>query len=147
MSNLMLRRSVVVVATVASLFAGAVAIRAAAGWTAAVAPLEQPPDPAALVSQLKDEHSRADAVTDELSQMLSRAAELQAALTAAQDKASTDTQSAADLATRLAEAQAKLANLQRQMAAAASQPSGGAAPGAGGGGGGGEHEGEHEDDD
>jgi hypothetical protein len=140
MSNLTLRRSVIIVATMASLFVGAVAIRAAAGWTASVAPLEQPPDPAALVSQLKGDHARADAVADELSQVLGRADELHAALIAAQEKAAADALSAEDLARRLAEASQKLAMLQSQMADAQSQPS------AAGGGGEVQHEDEHEDE-
>lgn len=59
MSNLTLRRSVITAATLISLFGGAVAIRAAAGWTAASGPLEEPPNPAALVTQLKNERAHA----------------------------------------------------------------------------------------
>jgi Skp family chaperone for outer membrane proteins len=115
MSSLTLRRSLVIVATVASLFGGAVAIRAAAGWTASAAPLTAPPDPAALVARLRDEKARADAIGQELSQVVSRAAELQDALAAAQAKAATDAKAAAVLAGQLAAAQQRLATLQTQL--------------------------------
>jgi len=117
-SNLTLRRSVVVAATVISLFGGALAIRAAAGWTAAAGPLEQPPNPAALVTQLKNEKAHAAALADELGQVVAQARDLRAALEAAQAKALTDSQTATDLAAQLAEAEAKLVSLQAQMAAA-----------------------------
>lgn len=117
MSSLTLRRSLVVLATVASIFGGAVAIRAAAGWTATTAPLAAPPDPAALVAKLTNEKARADAITQELSQVVDRAVQLQSALAAAQAKAVTDAESAAALAAQLAEAQQRLATLERQLAA------------------------------
>lgn len=132
MSNLTLRRSIITAATLLSLFGGAVAIRAAAGWTAASGPLEQPPNPAALVTQLKNERAHAAALSDELEQVVARAQELRAALEAAQAKAATDAQTAIDLATQLAAAEKKLASLQAQMTAAtarrASSTSGAAAP-------------------
>jgi uncharacterized membrane-anchored protein YhcB (DUF1043 family) len=120
MSNLTLRRSLVILATVASLFGGAVAIHAAAGWTASLAPLTAPPDPAALVAKLQDEKARADAVGKELLQVVNRASELQDALTAARQKAASDAKSAARMAAQLAAAQARLATLQRQLASQAS---------------------------
>jgi uncharacterized membrane-anchored protein YhcB (DUF1043 family) len=133
MSSLTLRRSLVILATVASLFAGAVAIHAAAGWTASLAPLTAPPDPAALVAKLQDEKARADAVAQELLQVVNRAAELQDALTAARKKAAADARSAAGLAAQLASAQARLATLERQLAAqGSSTPASAAAPGAAG---------------
>jgi Skp family chaperone for outer membrane proteins len=127
MSALTLRRSLVILATVASLFGGAVAIRAAAGWTASSAPLTAPPDPAALVAKLQDEKAHADAIAKELAQVVSKATELQDALTAAQEKAATDAESAADLAAQLAVAQKRLATLERQLAAQRSTTAGAAA--------------------
>lgn len=115
MSNLTLRRSLVILATAASLFGGAVAIRAAAGWTASAAPLAAPPDPVALVAGLRDEKARADAITEELSQVVSRAADLQGALSIAQEKAATDAAAAADLSAKLAAAQQRLATLEAQL--------------------------------
>ena len=125
MPSLTLRRSIVVVATVASIFGGAVAIRAAAGWTALSAPLNAPPDPATLVSQLGNEKARADAITSELSQVVDRAAQLQDALAAAKAKAESDAKAAAGLAAQLAAAQARLAALEKQLAQQAGSSSGG----------------------
>lgn len=124
MSSLTLRRSIVVLATVASIFGGAVAIRAAAGWTALSAPLAAPPDPATLVAQLRTEKARADAITAELSQVVDRAAQLQDALAAAKAKADSDAKAAAGLASQLAAAQKRLTALERQLAQQASAPSG-----------------------
>jgi hypothetical protein len=123
MSSLALRRSLITVVTIASVFGGAVAIRAAAGWTASSAPLSQPPDAAALVGKLQDEKARADAVAAELRQVLDRSAELEQALRLAQEKVATDAVSAKALAEQLAAAEAKLATLQRQLAAAPRQAS------------------------
>ncbi len=120
MSRLVLRRSLVTLVTIASIFGGAVAIRAAAGWTAGAAPLDQPPDAAALVGQLRDEQARADAIAAELGQVLDGSAQLQDALRAAQEKAATDAASADGLAKQLAEAQVRLATLERQLASARS---------------------------
>lgn len=137
MSSLTLRRSLVILATVASLFGGAVAIRAAAGWTASAAPLIAPPDPAALITRLRDEKARADAIGQELSQVVSRAAELQDALAVAREKAAGDAKTAAGLAAQLATAQQRLATLQTQLdtrtsSASAAAPGSSAAPPPGG---------------
>lgn len=118
MSRLVLRRSLITLVTIASIFGGAVAIRAAAGWTAGAAPLDQPPDAAALVGKLRDEQARADAIAAELEQVLDRSAELQDALHAAREKAVADADSADALAEQLAAAEAKLAALERQLASA-----------------------------
>jgi hypothetical protein len=130
MSSLTLRRSIVVLATVASIFGGAVAIRAAAGWTALSAPLGAPPDPATLVAQLRNEKARADAITAELSQVVDRATQLQDALAAAKAKADADAKAAAGLAAQLASAQRRLAVLEKQLTqqASTSGGSGGSAP-------------------
>ena len=145
MSSLTLRRSLVIIATVGSLFGGAVAIRAAAGWTASTAPLSAPPDPAALVGKLQDEKARADAIGQELSQVVSRATELQDALAAAREKAAADAKSAAGLAAQLTAAQQRLAELERLVAAGSSSGAGpapaGAAPAPPGG------DGQEKDDD
>jgi len=120
MSSLSLRRSIVVLVTVASLFGGAAVIRAAAGWTVDAAPLgEKPPDAATLVANLQAEQTRAAGLSDQLSQVTARATDLQAALEAAQEKATTDAASADDLAAQLASAKSRLATLESQLAAAA----------------------------
>ncbi|MDH4334877.1 MAG: hypothetical protein OEW24_06410 [Chloroflexota bacterium] len=116
-SNLPLRRSLIVLAVLASLLGSAVAIRAAAGWTASLA-LDPPPDPAQLVTDLQNERAHASALSDELAQVLAGAGELRAALEAAQAKAEADAGTATQLAEQLAAAEAKLAQLERQMAAA-----------------------------
>lgn len=125
MSSLTLRRSLVILATVASVFGGAVAIRAAAGWTASSAPLVAPPDAATLVTQLKNEKARADAITEELSQVIDHATQLQDALTAAKARADADATTAAGLASQLAAAQKRLAALEKQLASQGSGSSGG----------------------
>ncbi|MGZ8563258.1 MAG: hypothetical protein ACXWWU_06540 [Candidatus Limnocylindria bacterium] len=122
MSSLTLRRSLVILATVASVFGGAVAIRAAAGWTASSAPLAAPPDAATLVAKLQDEKARADAITQELSQVVDRAAELQSALAAAMAKADADAKTASGLAAQLATAQRRLATLEKQLASQGAAP-------------------------
>ena len=127
MSSLTLRRSLVILATVASVFGGAVAIRAAAGWTASSAPLSAPPDAASLVSQLRNEKARADAITQELTQVVDHAAQLQDALAAAKAKAEADAKAAAGLAGQLAAAQKRLAELEKQLGLPASAPSGSSA--------------------
>jgi hypothetical protein len=116
MSRLALRRSLITLVTIVSVFGGAVAIRAAAGWTSGAAPLTQPPDAVALVGKLRDEKARADAMAAELHQVLGRSAQLQDALSVAQEKAVSDAASADQLASKLAAAEAKLAALQRQLA-------------------------------
>ena len=125
MSSLTLRRSLVILATVVSVFGGAVAIRAAAGWTASSAPLAAPPDPATLVAKLQDEKARADAITQELSQVVEHASELQSALAAAKAKADADARAASGLAAQLAAAQKRLAALEKQLASQGSAPAGG----------------------
>lgn len=125
MPSLTLRRSIVILATVASIFGGAIAIRAAAGWTALSAPLTAPPDPVTLVAQLRNEKARADAITAELSQVVDRAAQLQDALAAAKAKADSDAKAAAGLAAQLAAAQKRLAALEKQLALQAAPSSGG----------------------
>jgi chromosome segregation ATPase len=116
MSRLALRRSLITLVTIVSVFGGAVAIRAAAGWTAGAAPLNQPPDAAALVGKLRDEKARADAMAAELHQVLDRSAQLQDALRLAQQMAVSEAASADQLAGQLAAAEARLAALQRQLA-------------------------------
>ena len=124
MSSLIARRSIVTLAVVTSLFGGAAAIRAAAGWTATSAPLVAPPNPAALVTTLQDEKARADAVAQELAQVVKQAAELEDALAAARAKAAAGAETAAGLARQLAAAQARL-GIQPGQAGASGSPASG----------------------
>ena len=130
MSGLIARRSIISLAVIASLFGGAVALRAAAGWTASAAPLVAPPNPATLVTTLQDEKARADAVAGELAQVVQHARELEDALAAAQAKAAADGETASGLAKQLAEAQARLGTLQGQAGVSGSSGSGASGPGA-----------------
>jgi hypothetical protein len=118
MSSLPLRRAIVFLGAVAALYAGGLAIRAAAGWSGQSQPLaEPPPDAAALVAQLVDERSRAEQLTAQLQEAIARSQELESALAAVTDKAARDARSAQRLASRLDGARAKLLELQRQLAA------------------------------
>jgi len=136
MKNLLARRSLVVLTTVAALAGGVFVVNAAAGWVATAADLGQPPlNAAELMSDLEQERAYAATLGDQLREVASRATELETALAAAQDKAETDAAAAAQMASKLAAAQAQLAALQAQMgAAAAAQPAGSASSGGTGGG-------------
>ena len=120
MSSLQIRRAIVVLGAVLALYAGAFAIRSAAGWSGQSQPLaEPPPDAAALVAQLVDEQARAEQLAAQLQQATAHSNELAAALAAVTDRAANDAQSARRLARQLDAARAKLLELQRQLA---SQP-------------------------
>jgi len=120
MSALSIRRSIVVLVAIASLFGGAAVIRAAAGWAAdATASSKAPPDAGQLVGQLEAEQAYAAALADQLHQVTGKADELRTALEAAQAKAENDAASADDLSAQLAAAQARLKTLEAQLAAAA----------------------------
>jgi len=135
MKNLLARRSLVILTTVAALAGGVFVVNAAAGWVATAADLGQPPPNAAeLMSDLEQERAYAATLGDQLREVASRATELETALAAAQDKAEAAAAAAAQMASRLAAAQAQLAALQAQMGAAAAQPAGSASSGGTGGG-------------
>jgi septal ring factor EnvC (AmiA/AmiB activator) len=119
MSSLTRRRSVVAVSVVAALFVAAFTIRLAASFTAGSAPLtDRPVDANQVMAQLQDEQARAAALADQLAQVNAQSSELRDALKAAEDKATSDSATAEDLATQLEAARAKLAALEAQLAAA-----------------------------
>lgn len=123
MSSLSIRRAIVFAGAVLALYAGAFAIRAAAGWSGESQPLAQPPpDAAALVAQLLDEQGRAEQLAAQLEQATAHSQELTDALAAVTDKAAQDTQSARRLARQLDAARDKLLELQRQLASRAAPP-------------------------
>lgn len=123
MSSLSIRRAIVFAGAVLALYAGAFAIRAAAGWSGESQPLaQQPPDAAALVAQLLDEQARAEQLAAQLEQATAHSQELTDALAAVTDKAAHDTQSARRLARQLDAARDKLLELQRQLASRAAPP-------------------------
>jgi uncharacterized protein with von Willebrand factor type A (vWA) domain len=122
MSSLTIRRAIVFAGAVLALYAGAFAIRAAAGWSGESQPLAQPPDAAALVAQLLDEQARAEQLAAQLEQATAHSRELTDALAAVTDKAAQDTQSARRLARQLDAARDKLLELQRQLASRPAPP-------------------------
>lgn len=123
MSSLSLRRTIVFLGAVLALYAGAFAIRSAAGWSGQSQPLaEAPPDAAALTAQLVDERARAQALAAQLEQATAHSRELVDALAAVTDKAARDARSAHQLSRQLDEARARLEALQRQLATRPAPP-------------------------
>jgi len=117
MSSLSMRRAFVFLGAVLALYAGAFAIRSAAGWSGQSQPLaEAPPDAAALVAQLVDEQARAEQLAAQLEQATVHSRELSDALAAVTDKAAHDARSARQLSRQLEDARARLLELQRQLA-------------------------------
>ncbi len=131
---LVIRRNLVVAGVVASLVLGAATVRAAALWTAASAPLEQPPAALASIRQALDqERARSAAIEQQLADLSKASDDLAAALAAAPAQVTSDSSTASGLRTSLLAAQAKLAQLEAalkaaQAAQAARPSSGGAAP-------------------
>lgn len=127
---LVIRRNLVVAGVVASLVLGGATVRAAALWTAASAPLEQPP--AALSSikhALEEERSRSAALERQLTDLTKASEDLSAALSAAQAQVNTDSSTAEVLRASLATAQAKLVQLEATLKAAESAHAATRAPG------------------
>ena len=142
------RRATIVIALVASLAIGFLAIRAAATWASAAAPLEMTPVAAqALQARLADETARAKALETRLTAITAHAQSVQDALTAAQVRLTADSAHAEDLTAQLATAKAKLAALERSIKAANSVRLTGLSTRAttSGGASGGEHEGVDDD--
>lgn len=142
---LLIRRNLVIVGVMSALVLGGATVRAAAAWTAASAPLEQPP--AALASirdALAQERARSAALEQQLGDLTKASTDLAAALEAARAQVTADSGTASTLRASLAAAQAKLTQLQAALKAAqAAQAAAPAAPPpvpAGGGG-----EGGHDD--
>ena len=110
------RRTLTVIAVVASLIVGFGAIRASAAWTAAAAPLTVAPVTAdALQARLAEESVRSAALLDRLTSLTTHADELAAALAAAQARIDADATHAAELAKDLATARQKLAALEKSI--------------------------------
>ena len=136
--KLLARRALVTAGVVASLVFGLVAIQAAAAWTAAAAPLSPPPVTVeSLQGQLQGERDRSAALQAQLDALTQQAAQLTAALEAASTRAGSDLKTADSLRAQLKTAQAQLAALRKQLAAAAraTPPPAAPAPAPGGGGG------------
>lgn len=114
------RRAAVVAGVIASLLLGAGAIRAAAEYTAAAAPLSVAPESMdSLVARLATEQARSAALQAQLDAVRTSTADLGVALDAARGTIETDTKVAAELQLRLTAARTRLAKLERSLAAAA----------------------------
>lgn len=125
--NRRLRRPLVVLGVVLSLFLGAASIRAAAGWTAASAPLaDRPPSVDSLRAELLTEQARSRALQTHLDQLNSDSADLAAALAAAGDRIAVDAGQAKKLQDSLAAAKAKLAALEKSIGKARATAASGA---------------------
>ncbi len=131
--RLLARRTMVVVAVVLSLAVGAMAVRAAAVWTEASAPLTVAPESvSSLTQRLADEQARSAALEEHLTALTAQTEELTAALKSATDRIAKDARTAKTLRDKLAAAKKKLAAMNRaagrssgKTATAATAPSGG----------------------
>jgi len=113
-TRILLRRAAIIAAVTLSLALGTLAVRAAAEWTAATAPLDLPPVSAKnLAQQLADEQSRSASLEAQLSALMNQSTDLTGALQAAKDRAALDAKTAASLQAQLAATKKKLAALER----------------------------------
>lgn len=118
--GMLLRRAGIIAAVVLSLSVGALAVRAAAAWTAASAPLTiAPVSAAALAQKLADEQDRSAALEQQLSALTAQTSELTAALKAADERIASDAQTARTLRDKLASARKKLLAMNRDARQAA----------------------------
>jgi septal ring factor EnvC (AmiA/AmiB activator) len=149
--RLLARRAVVVVAVILSLAVGAMAVRAAAVWTQASAPLTVAPESvAALTQRLADEQARSAALEEHLTTLTAQTEELTVALKSATDRIAKDAKTAKALRDKLAAAKRKLAAMNRAAGRSSARVATSASASGGGGGGGGgdeDEDGEGEDVD
>lgn len=111
-----LRRPLVILGVVLSLFAGVATIRAAAVWTAASSPLvAKPPSVESLQATLAAEGARTATLQAQLDELAADATDLTAALGAARDRIVADSGQARDLQAALNAARAKVAALERSI--------------------------------
>ncbi len=110
--GMLVRRAMVIAAVVLSLSIGVLAVRAAAAWTAASAPLTVAPVSAmALAQKLADEQDRSAALEAQLTALINQTTELTAALKVADERIASDARTAKDLRAKLAAARKKLTAL------------------------------------
>jgi peptidoglycan hydrolase CwlO-like protein len=110
------RRPLVVLGVVLSLFVGAATIRAAAVWTAASSPLgAKPPSIESLQAALANEQARSAALQAQLDQLAAGSADLTGAINAARERITNDAAQADGLRTSLKAAKAKLASLEASI--------------------------------
>jgi chromosome segregation ATPase len=118
MTHPIVRRAATSAGVLLVLFLGIASIRAAAAWTAAAADLEQPITTSSLEDQLAVERARSAALATQLHDLVTRSAELEDALAAAEGRITDDADVAAALATQLATARDRLATLEESIRAA-----------------------------
>ncbi len=117
--TLSLRRGLVTVGVAAALLLAAVAVRTAADWTAASAPLTvAPASLSSIRAALQGEQDRSAALQAQLTSLEAASGDLGPALVAAKVKIATEATTAATLQADLVTAKAKLAALQAALARA-----------------------------
>lgn len=130
--KLLIRRSLVVTATGASLVMGGAAVQTAAAWVHSSVPNAAPALTAAqLQDQLDAEQARSVALQSQVDALLTQASEFNTALNAAGVRVASDVQKAAALRAQLAAEQKQLAALKaasKAAAAAAAQRAAAAPP-------------------
>lgn len=129
--KLLIRRSLVVTATGASLVMGGAAVQTAAAWVHSSVPAAAPALTAAqLQDQLGAEQARALALQAQVDALLAQASQFNTALDAAGTRVASDVQMAASLRAQLAAEQKQLAALKaaNKAAAAAAAHQAAAAP-------------------
>jgi hypothetical protein len=118
--KLLIRRSLVVTATGASLVMGGAAVQTAAAWVHSSVPAAAPALTAAqLQDQLGAEQARALALQAQVDALLAQASQFNGALDAAGTRVASDVQMAASLRAQLAAEQKQLAALKAANKAAA----------------------------
>ena len=118
--KLLIRRSLVVTATGASLVMGGAAVQTAAAWVHSSVPAAAPALTAAqLQDQLGAEQARALALQAQVDALLAQASQFNTALDAAGTRVASDVQMAASLRAQLAAEQKQLAALKAANKAAA----------------------------
>jgi hypothetical protein len=126
--KLLIRRSLVVTATGASLVMGGAAVQTAAAWVHSSVPAAAPALTAAqLQDQLGAEQARALALQAQVDALLAQASQFNTALDAAGTRVASDVQMAASLRAQLAAEQKQLAALKAANKAAAAAAHGAAA--------------------
>ena len=111
-----IRRPLVVLGVVLSLFLGVATIRAAAEWTAASSPLgAKPPSIESLGAALATERARSAALVAQLDQLEAGSTDLTGAINAARDRITADAVQADGLRASLTAAKAKLAALEASI--------------------------------
>ena len=117
MLKLLVRRALVVAGVAAAIVVGGASIQAAAAWTAATAPLNDPP--ASLTSiqaSLDQEQARSAALEEQLRTLEAASADLAAPPDSAKGQVASDTATAEGLRASPSAAQTKLAQLDAALA-------------------------------